>query len=89
MIVSCEGGPPSGQNQFPTNWNLISIIIMMSQSSLSFFCRKAKLSTTERVIQDIDQSDRLQNYYTINSQPGQKANSSNIISRILEKISKK
>ena len=52
-------------------------------------CRQAKLNTTERIIEDIDQSDGLQNYYSINSQPDQKTvNSSNIISRIIEKITK-
>ena len=89
MIGSCEGGPP----RLPT------LILHQSESDIDhyyaitiviiFFCRQAKLSATERVIEDIDQSDGLQNYYTINSQPDQKANSSNIISRILEKISKK
>ena len=53
------------------------------------FCRQAKLSTTDRIIEDIDQSDGLQNYYTIKSQPDEKAvNNSNIISRIVEKFSK-
>ena len=66
----------------------IGIWLLWCHNLIIFFCRQAKLSATERVIEDIDQSDGLQNYYTINK-PDQKANSSNIISRILEKISKK
>ena len=56
-------------------------------------CRQAKLSATSKVIEDIDHSQGLHDYYSTArpSEPGEKAvhDHRNIISRILEMFSKK
>lgn len=58
---------------------------------LLIFCRQAKLNITERIIEDINQSDGLQNYYTINNQPDHETvnNNSDTMSRMFEKVPKK
>ena len=67
---------------------MVSVIMTAALMFHSFVhCRQAKLSATSKIIEDIDQSQGMQNYY-ITNRPKDKTVHVNfdIISRIIEKF---